>query len=128
MAKLPLVAIIGRPNTGKSTLFNRIVGRRIAIESEVAGTTRDHIVRKVETDEVDFLLVDTQWLRIVALIKNYNDVWVWKRLEERGEYKQEGVFEWGNKPGSWKHYLENLEKEKGTFSIYERLKSKRLSI
>src|SRR5688572_25760714 len=59
MAKLPLVAIIGRPNTGKSTLFNRLVGRRVAIESPVAGTTRDHIARRVEDYEVDYLLIDT---------------------------------------------------------------------
>ncbi|MBI2636445.1 GTP-binding protein [Candidatus Peregrinibacteria bacterium] len=59
MPRLPLVAIIGRPNTGKSTLFNRLVGRRIAIESPVPGTTRDHIARKVKTDDVDCLLIDT---------------------------------------------------------------------
>lgn len=59
MAKLPLVAIIGRPNTGKSTLFNRLVGKRVAIESPVAGTTRDHIARRVRTADTDYLLVDT---------------------------------------------------------------------
>lgn len=59
MARLPTVAIIGRPNTGKSTLFNRIVGRRRAIESDVAGTTRDHVVYKIERDEMDYLLLDT---------------------------------------------------------------------
>ena len=59
MAKLPTVAIIGRPNTGKSTLFNRIVHRRLAIISDIPGTTRDHISSVVETDDVDFLIVDT---------------------------------------------------------------------
>ncbi len=59
MARLPIVAIIGRPNTGKSTLFNRIVRKRVAIENEVAGTTRDHISHIVKTPEVDFLLLDT---------------------------------------------------------------------
>jgi|CXWL01.1.fsa_nt_gi GTP-binding protein len=59
MSRLPTVAIIGRPNTGKSTLFNKMVGRRRAIESEIAGTTRDHVVYKVETDEMDYLLLDT---------------------------------------------------------------------
>jgi len=71
---------------------------------------------------------ETQWLRIVALIKGYDKVWIWKRVEERGEYRQEGVEVWGNKPGTFENYLENLEKEKGTFSIFERLKSKRISI
>lgn len=71
---------------------------------------------------------ETQWLRIVALIKGYDKCWLWARVSERGEYKQEGVEVWGNKPGTFENYLENLEKEKGTFPIYERLKSKRLSI
>lgn len=59
MARLPLVAIIGRPNTGKSTLFNRMIGERKSIESEVAGTTRDHVAHRVETDDLEYLLVDT---------------------------------------------------------------------
>ncbi|HVW66174.1 MAG TPA: ribosome biogenesis GTPase Der [Candidatus Peribacteraceae bacterium] len=59
MPRIPTVAIIGRPNTGKSTLFNRLVGKRRAIESDVAGTTRDHVAYKVETDEMDYLLLDT---------------------------------------------------------------------
>ncbi|MDD5103316.1 MAG: ribosome biogenesis GTPase Der [Candidatus Peribacteraceae bacterium] len=59
MPLLPTVAIIGRPNTGKSTLFNRLVGKRLAIESEVAGTTRDHVSHLLETKTVDFLLLDT---------------------------------------------------------------------
>lgn len=59
MAKLPTVAIIGRPNTGKSTLFNRFVGKRHSIESPTAGTTRDIISKRVELDDVSFLLVDT---------------------------------------------------------------------
>ncbi len=59
MARLPTVAIIGRPNTGKSTLFNRLVGRRQAIVSEVAGTTRDHVAARVEEEDIDYLLVDT---------------------------------------------------------------------
>ncbi|MFH1670554.1 MAG: ribosome biogenesis GTPase Der [Patescibacteria group bacterium] len=59
MPNLPTVAIIGRPNTGKSTLFNRLVGRRKAIVSDIPGTTRDHIAARVETSEVDYLLVDT---------------------------------------------------------------------
>jgi GTP-binding protein len=59
MPKLPIVAIIGRPNTGKSTLFNCMIRERVAIENEVAGTTRDHVSHVVKTEKVDFLLVDT---------------------------------------------------------------------
>ncbi|MDD5041813.1 MAG: ribosome biogenesis GTPase Der [Candidatus Peribacteraceae bacterium] len=59
MPSLPTVAIIGRPNTGKSTLFNRLAGERKAIESEVAGTTRDHVAHRIATKTVDFLLLDT---------------------------------------------------------------------
>ncbi len=59
MAKLPVVAIIGRPNTGKSTLFNRFVGSRRAIVSDTPGTTRDHVMERVEWDDMDFLLLDT---------------------------------------------------------------------
>lgn len=59
MPRLPVVAIIGRPNTGKSTLFNRLAARRIAIESDVAGTTRDHIAHVVDRPEMRYLLLDT---------------------------------------------------------------------
>ncbi len=59
MAKLPVVAIIGRPNTGKSTLFNRLVGARRAIESEVPGTTRDIISQRIEADGIPFVILDT---------------------------------------------------------------------
>lgn len=59
MPRIPTVAIIGRPNTGKSTLFNRLVGRRRAIVSDIPGTTRDQIAQLVEHSEIPYLLVDT---------------------------------------------------------------------
>lgn len=59
---LPIVAIIGRPNVGKSTLFNTFVGERKAIVSNIAGTTRDAITARVHGDLYDFLLVDTAGL------------------------------------------------------------------
>ena len=56
---LPIVAVVGRPNVGKSSLFNRILARRQAIVSDVAGTTRDRLMSEVDWDDYRFILVDT---------------------------------------------------------------------
>lgn len=57
--KTPIITIVGRPNVGKSTLFNKIAGRRIAITANEAGTTRDRIFHKINHPTMDFFLVDT---------------------------------------------------------------------
>lgn len=61
---LPVVAIVGRPNVGKSSLFNRLVGRRRAIESDVSGTTRDQISQRVRLMDHEALIIDTGGLEL----------------------------------------------------------------
>src|SRR5208282_4673068 len=56
---IPQVAIVGRPNVGKSSLFNWLAGRRIAIVDPTAGTTRDRVSSVVEAEDCAFELVDT---------------------------------------------------------------------
>lgn len=58
MAK-PIVAVVGRPNVGKSTLFNKLIGQRLAIVEDTPGITRDRLFAECEWQSHEFLLVDT---------------------------------------------------------------------
>lgn len=64
MAQKPLVALVGRPNTGKSTLFNRLVGGRVAVIDDIPGTTRDRIQGTCEWTGVPFHVVDTGGIEV----------------------------------------------------------------
>jgi GTP-binding protein len=55
----PVVALVGRPNVGKSTLFNRLAGERLAVVDDTPGTTRDRLVAEAEWNGVAFDIVDT---------------------------------------------------------------------
>ena len=78
MAK-PVVAIVGRPNVGKSTLFNRLVGRTVAIVSKQSGTTRDRVMLETEWADHPFILVDTGGLEV------FPDTDLWRQVRGQVE-------------------------------------------
>ena len=70
---IPIITIVGRPNVGKSTLFNRIAGRRISIVSDIPGTTRDRVSFNSEWNDNKFCIIDTAGINDKSHVKKSTD-------------------------------------------------------
>ncbi|MGB5823131.1 MAG: ribosome biogenesis GTPase Der [Proteocatella sp.] len=79
----PIVAIVGRPNVGKSTLFNKLVGKRISIVEDSPGVTRDRIYAEVEWLNKYFTLIDT------GGIEPKSDEIIWSKMRQQAELAME---------------------------------------
>ena len=80
MAK-PIVAIVGRPNVGKSTFFNKMAGRRVSIVNDMPGVTRDRIYVDVEWCGYNFTMVDTGGIEL----KSEDQMWRHIRKHSGGQ-------------------------------------------
>ena len=85
-AGLPVVAVVGRPNVGKSTLVNRVVGRRVAIVEEKPGVTRDRLELVAEWQGRRFRIVDTGgWLAPVDADRTADDAGLVRKVTSQAE-------------------------------------------
>src|SRR5690554_3775973 len=75
----PLVAVVGRPNVGKSTFFNRVAGKRISIVEDTPGVTRDRVYADSEWSGAAFSLVDTGGIEI------HSDDKMWTHIKQQAE-------------------------------------------
>ncbi len=80
--QVPSVVIVGRPNVGKSSLFNALYGQRVAIVEPTAGVTRDRITRRVERDGRAFELVDTGGIGVEEELAEHIELQIRIALEQ----------------------------------------------
>ncbi len=67
---MPFIALVGRPNVGKSTLFNRIIGEQMSVVDDEAGTTRDRIYAKTDWNGATFTMVDTGGIEPLEMLRD----------------------------------------------------------
>jgi len=140
------VAVVGKPNVGKSSLINRIIGEERVIVSDIPGTTRDAIDTYIEKENTKYVFIDTAGIRrkskIVENIERYSTIRSWRAIERADVClimidAQEGVTEQDTKIAGYAHEQgkasiivvnkwDLVEKETGTLeeyrkSVYERL-------
>ncbi|MDQ2806617.1 MAG: 50S ribosome-binding GTPase, partial [Chloroflexota bacterium] len=90
MAK-PVLAIVGRPNVGKSSLFNRLVGQQMAIVQDQPGTTRDRLYGTAEWRDREFSVIDTGG---IGLDTGEGDLLADIRLQAEEAMRQADIIVW----------------------------------
>src|SRR5947208_8384224 len=88
---MALVALVGRPNVGKSTLFNRLIGERRAVVHDLPGTTRDRLYGTVEWRDREFTVIDTGG---IGLETGAGDLLADVRLQAEEAMRQADVIVW----------------------------------
>ena len=110
----PLVAIVGRPNVGKSTFFNQMAGRRIAIVEDTPGVTRDRVYADCEWQNHKFTLIDT------GGIDPQSDDPLLSQMRRQAEIAVETVTDWQRRNPNQMEVIFNVFKDNDR-EIYEKL-------